>query len=245
MLLSGLTAAGKTTHSLHLAHALGYPCLHFTKLLLQELGMPTDDENQLWFQRMREVEALRGDGKIEEAIDGRIVDAVRESDRLVVDSILGPWLVPDGPMCVWIGSDRLSRAWKCQFSASSVAGVDTPAAAAHIDEKDGLTRARFLASRGVDIYTDRTPFDFVLDNSHLISAPTKEAVRYGIRIFHKVLYACVVSLATDDPSLLLSLLRRGSPPECACVLAVSARVADRLPQLCGLIGAVTVPSRQL
>lgn len=245
VLISGLTAAGKTTHSLLLADALGYECLHFTQLLLEQLDICSEDENQVWFERMREIEALRGDGRIEGAIDRQLADAVSRNDRLVVDSILAPWLAADAPICVWIGSDRLSRAWKCQFSASMVAGVDTPAAAALIDEKDALTRKRFRSARGVDIYTDRKPFDFVLDNSHLISAPTEAAVQSGIAVFHKILRACVVSVENDDPSILLDLLESASPAECACVLAVSPRVSRLFPRLDTVLGLGIVPSRQL
>ena len=244
--ISGLSAAGKTTHTYLLARALGFETVHFTDVLLEILGIPGTPFGQVWLHRLHEIEAMRDGGGADADADELIVNRMVTEEGLVVDSILSPWLGPDDAVRIWIGSDRLSRSWKCIVSSLPDYEIDTVRAVNLLDEKDGLMRSRFLRDRGIDCYTDRSPFDFVLDNSHVISAPTRAASHRGIEIFHEVLLACALAGLTGDWSRLQRLL--ATEPACAgCIVSIGSRMrrsSDLTANLYSL-GPAPLPTRML
>jgi cytidylate kinase len=61
-----------------------------------------------------------------------------------------------------------------------------------VDTKDESTARRLGQLHGVDIRTDRSVFDLLLDNSDLITAPTIESARRGISAFHRLLVGMVL-----------------------------------------------------
>lgn len=225
--LSGLSAAGKTTHALLLAHALNFGTVHFTDVLFAELGIPNDRPGEVWLRRLREIEVLRERADADSRADDLVVERMRGESNLVVDSMLSPWLGPDDTLRIWIGSDRLSRTWKCMVSFLPDWQVGTAAGAAALDEKDGLTRSRFLRDHGIDIYADRSVFDFVLDNSHVISNPTRASSDRGIEIFHQVLLACATAGLTDDWLPLKQILATDDPVYAGAVVSIGARMDSR------------------
>lgn len=224
IVLSGLTAAGKTTHAALLASALGVDALHATDILVRELAADERSVGDVWFRRMRELESLRDHSDVDDRVDAELTALVAAArGGPVVDSWAFPWYWKGEALRIWMGSDRLSRAWKCSVSARPAKNLSTEECAALIDEKDEASRERFLERYGFDLYTDRTVFDFVLDNSHLICAPTSEASRRGIRDFHTVLSACVESGTSGESEPLRRTLtdERLGP----CVVGIGERLA--------------------
>ena len=190
IVISGLTAAGKTTHTKLLAAAYGFRAVHFTDLLLRELGIPGEPDNGIWFSRFREIESMRAGGTIDRYVDEAIGELLANDEPMVVDATLAPWLHPGEQVNIWLGSDRASRAWKCTVSRLPAA-ISTDDSLRLLDEKDSFTREYLWKERGLDLYVDRSCFDLILDNSHLISEPTQAAADVGIGRLHRVLLACL------------------------------------------------------
>lgn len=186
IIISGLTAAGKTTHALLLARRLGYDYVSASQLMLSRLGIEPDESNTLWATRMAEVEKRRDNRPVDQELNEYLALHLQQRDNAVFDSWSGAWLYR-GPQClrVWIESDRQSRAIKARVSQYPH-GPILPLAAcqALVDEKDDTTAARLRPLLGSDVRHDRTPFDLVLDNSALIDEPSVESARRGISRFH-------------------------------------------------------------
>ncbi|MFB7241078.1 cytidylate kinase [Streptomyces populi] len=216
IVISGLTAAGKTTHTKLLAETLGFRAVHFTDLLLGELRLEAGSADQVWFSRLREIESMRAGGFADRRADESIAALLETDEPMVVDAVLAPWLHPGRQINVWLGSDRASRAWKC--SVSRLPGViSTDDSLRLLDEKDAFTRAYLWRERKVDLYTDRSCFDLVLDNSHLIGEPTLDAAREGIRELHQVLLAYVDWRLGRQGDALLELADTAAPGLAAVV----------------------------
>lgn len=133
---------------------------------------------------------MRAGGAADRWVDQAIGELLADDEPMVVDAVLAPWLHPGERLNVWLGSDRASRAWKC--TVSRLPGViSTDDSLRLLDEKDAFTRQYLWQERAVDLYTDRSCFDLILDNSHLIAGPTVAAAEKGIEQLHQVLLACV------------------------------------------------------
>ncbi|PZG15242.1 cytidylate kinase [Micromonospora craterilacus] len=227
VILSGLTAAGKTTHAALLAKHLGHESIHITDLLLSELGGGFGSSEGVWFHRMAEIESLRDGGDVDDRVDRILSDVVRNRDGVVVDAWALPWYFTEPAIRIWIGSDRLSRSWKCAVSSPAEVALGPTGCAKLVDEKDRLTRQRFLRRYDFDIFSDRDVFDFVLDNSHLIDAPTRASADVGIDKFHRVLVACVEAGSSGDPGPLRALVNNADPDLRSSVVRVGGPCGAR------------------
>ncbi|WP_148272331.1 hypothetical protein [Micromonospora maris] len=194
---------------------------------------------------MAEIESLRDGGDADDRVDRILADTMRNRDGVVVDAWALPWYCREPAIRIWIGSDRISRSWKCAVSSPAEVALGPTGCARLVDEKDWLTRQRFLSRYGFDIFADRDVFDFVLDNSHLIDAPTRASADAGINKFHRVLTACVEAGISGDPEPLRALVNDADPALRSCVVRVGgpcgARWRSRDQKNC----APMVPSRAI
>ncbi len=190
---AGLTAAGKTTHALLLADELGYEYVSATKILLELLDMPAVDHRSVWFSKLDEINKLREGDALDDALEARLIQLATERDGLVLDTWALPW-ISDGPMIrIWIESDRRSRSWKCYVSQGETYERDIEACAALIDAKDQTTRNIFQRRHKFDLFSDRSIFDLIVENTHLIDSPTREGADRGIEAFAPVVATAVKS----------------------------------------------------
>ncbi|WP_346027568.1 hypothetical protein [Arthrobacter parietis] len=221
VILSGLTAAGKTTHTRLLATELRIDALHTTDLLLSALGQSVED-GHTWLRRLKEVEHSRDrDQSADDLVDAALSACLASGQDCVIDSWALPWRSGSETLNIWIGSDRYSRAVKCRVSHLQEKVLAIDEAMSHVDEKDTLTRHRFVHRYGFDIFADRAPFQVVMDNSHLIIHPTPADAETGIKIFHDALVAVVKAWRDSTPTALDSFLRTASDQSRACVVNLS------------------------
>ncbi len=241
IVLSGLTAAGKTTHAKLIANELKREVLHTTDFLLRAMNVH-ENLKDIWVRRLHELEKLRDSSTIDDQVDEFLHAQIRENTGLVVDSWALPWHSPiPNTLNIWIGSDRVSRAWKCGVSDGAPSTVTTRNCLDLVDEKDSLSRCRFVSRYGFDLFVDRGPFGLILDNSHLMTEPSVVCSQKGIEIFQRVLMACIRSVLDDDPSPAVEMIERGDRDELACLAELRHPIFE-------LVGAETlrealVPSR--
>ncbi|GHB28748.1 cytidylate kinase family protein [Streptomyces chryseus] len=189
---AGLTAAGKTTHARLLADHLGYEYVSATQIMLEILGIATQDTKRVWFHHMDEIEQARSGDRIDQELERRLLELALAKEGLVLDTWAMAWICPDPIIRIWIDSDRLSRHWKCFVSQGQPPKLALPGCATLIDRKDESTRDSFLRRHNFDLFADHAMFDAVLTNTHLISEPSPVATEEGIRLF-----APVVQLVAD------------------------------------------------
>jgi cytidylate kinase len=181
--ISGLTAAGKTTHARLLAQELGYDYVSATEILLSLLDVPAAERESVWFKHSAEIERAREGDELDLALEAQLIDIAENRRRVVLDTWSTPWLYK-GPMVrIWFESDRLSRSWKCQVSQGKEQTLDTVACTRLIDEKDAATRANFRRRHNFDLFQDHDEFDAILCNTWLIDEPTRASSDRGIAAF--------------------------------------------------------------
>lgn len=190
---AGLTAAGKTTHALLLADELGYEYVSATKILLELLDMPAVDHRSVWFSKLDEINRLREGDALDDELEARLIQLATERDGLVLDTWALPWISDEPMIRIWVESDRRSRSWKCYVSQGKKHERDIETCAALIDTKDQTTREIFKRRHKFDLFSDRSRFDLILENTHLIDAPTREGADRGIEAFAPVVATAVKS----------------------------------------------------
>jgi cytidylate kinase len=188
LVISGLTAAGKTTLARKLADQFTLDYVSASTLLRQTLG----DTSGHWSP---ELDLRRNDLSLERKVDLLVQDAFRQSEHAVFDCWGLPWLTGDvtGPaVFIWIESDPESRFRKCFVSYLERGAPKTYDECRDIViAKDAKSREIFMANWGFDIYTDRSPFNIVLDASSLIERSDLETARQGA---HALYQACLHGL---------------------------------------------------
>lgn len=193
---AGLTAAGKTTHARRLALELGYDYVSATEILLEMLGID-DPSGQVWFRRLEEIQAARGDGAVDAELEERLVSISRSCQRTVFDTWALAWIGDDPLVRIWIESDLDSRVRKCLVSQRS-GRLSAAECRRLVEDKDDFNRDMFRQRHGFDLFVDRYRYDAILCNSHLIPVATAAAANAGIDTFAPVVHASVVSLLASD-----------------------------------------------
>jgi cytidylate kinase len=219
---AGLTAAGKTTHARRLAADLGYSYVSATDILFELLGIPSPGEHP-WFTHLDAISAAREGDAVDAALESRLADLARASDRTVFDSWALAWIYPVPLARIWIESDLPSRTRKCLVSLGSqprpLAECETV-----LRVKDGRNRAMFARRHGFDLFRDRERYHAVLCNSHLIPAATEREARRGIEAFAPVVLEVALAVIAGDESR-LSRLRCCGRPEVLSVRSMHAEAA--------------------
>ena len=117
VMIAGLTAVGKTTHSRILARQLGYDVVGATEYLLSNANFDTT-RGHPWLEHLTELEAQRDrEGSIDDAVDAALCADTR---TLACDaySILGrpPWLSPAPALRIKLVSTPIAAARKVYVS---------------------------------------------------------------------------------------------------------------------------------
>jgi cytidylate kinase len=194
IVISGLTAAGKTTHALLLAEALGYKCVSATEILADLCHIPYDKSGQFWIEHGAAIECVREGDEIDHELDRRMIELAETKDQQVFDAWALPWISKAQMIRIWLESDSQSRKWKCFVSQGPNPRLTLDECEKLIWEKDSRARNRFRRLHSFDLFYNRAIFDVVLDNSRFIEAPTYSSARKGIQQFHPILMASVKTL---------------------------------------------------
>jgi cytidylate kinase len=194
VVISGLTAAGKTTHAKILATELGYSYVSATEVMAGMLGIGRSEVGPGFWQKYgTEIARIRDTTDLDRELDGRLIAMATEGKRLIIDAWALPWLIPqDSCISIWIESDHHSRTLKAAVSDENK--QDLVWYGKFIAHKDDDTRARFLGIYDFDLYGTRENFALELDNSAYITKATREDSDRGINAFAPLINASVIRL---------------------------------------------------
>lgn len=187
IVISGLTAAGKTTHALLLAAHFGYKYVSASQMLAELAGQKVDSATDSWWLTSgKKISTARADGSIDRTLDERMCQLANEFDRQVFDAWALPWTSDEPMLRIWLESDHRSRARKC-FVSHLPSPPTLEECGKHIEEKDRESRHIFKSIHGFDLLGDDEVFDLIVDSSELISDSTREAADVGIATLDPVL----------------------------------------------------------
>lgn len=201
VIISGLTAAGKTTHARLLASELSYRYISATEIIADMIGVDRREVGPGFWERHGDaIGRVRDETDLDRQLDQRLVEMATIDEGLVIDAWALPWLVAS-PYCIsmWIESDHYSRSLKAAVSDENQHPL--PWYEAFISRKDDDARDRFLAIYGFDIYGPRQRFDIDLDNSAYITEATRANADYGIVRFGPLVSAAVATQLISAASI--------------------------------------------
>jgi cytidylate kinase len=208
LVISGFTAAGKTTHAKLLAEEFALPYFSATDALSRIVSERTGHSAaaERWTP---EIDRARNhDVLIDDLVDEEMVDLLRGQPQGVFDACLLPWIASgENVISVWIDSGLASRVRKC-FVSHLEEGLDFDEARRRVLDKDAKTVDRLLSSHHASYWPTRDRFDVIVTNGDLIPDPTRRCADDGIAAFHQTLVHalkyCVGGLPSwpDDPRIL-------------------------------------------
>lgn len=191
VVICGLTAAGKTTHAKLLARDLNYEYVSGTATLARMCGVEVHRDPPRWSEIASAVSRKRHDG-IDERLEQELLRLSEEREGQVFDVWALPWTSTNPNLIrIWIESNRLSRQAKCFVSQGARPTHDLNACGKLIDDKDSANRELFARTIGFDLFTDHDVFDFKLENTSFINAPTRKAANAGVAAFAPLIATAV------------------------------------------------------
>lgn len=166
VIITGLTASGKTTQSTLLAHDLGLQYISGSTIRSRHLGISEEmaADPQFWrdserggsIDRARLLHRNPGD----KTVDQELIAIAKDSEGCVFDAWVMPWLFRENSLCIYLRGAVDTRARRL-FRRSQLTPFDE--VLRKVDEKDNLARQFFLDAYDVDIFSDMTPFDVIVD----------------------------------------------------------------------------------
>jgi cytidylate kinase len=186
VIISGLTAAGKTTHCSLLNRRFNLERIAAADVFARLSGIGFDvDSTSPRFWACEQGEELtrmrKGSRTIDSAVDAELHKLAATSNHVVFDSWALPWTSKKPALRIWIESSLESRLWKAWVSHGKRGASDRRRISDLVSKKDQQARETFLEMHGFDICRDRDVFDLVLDIGSFISEPTVRAAERSIR----------------------------------------------------------------
>lgn len=215
VVLSGLTAAGKTTHARLLAERLGYRYVSASQVLASLAGIEIDPRTHWWLERGGDLSRAREGHVLDRELDRRMVALTAEADQQVFDAWALPWISSEPMLRIWLESDRPSRCRKCQVSHAPLNPVSFAQAGDIVDEKDSESRRIFLELHGFDLFHPPDVFDVHVDLSMLIPQASMECATEGISRADAFLGEFVLAKLShgDASSAKLAATEAAMPPD--------------------------------
>lgn len=188
ILVSGLTAAGKTTHSKLLAEDLGWSYIGMASVRKEVLGDQLDrsEHDREWSPSHDRLRAA--DSSIDSQADQRMAAIVADRSNIVVDAWLQPWLYRGGDaLRIWIESTVEARVMKAAVAATRRGEIPSSHIADIVATKDDFSRTHFKRLYSINLYGNPTIFCMIVDNSTYIDEPLIAKSDAGIAAFRPVL----------------------------------------------------------
>ena len=196
--ISGLTAAGKTTHSHLLAGEFGLTYVSGSQIQLSLMGLSPVQPRDFW---IGSAARKLWDREQFQRIDTELLRLETIGQGYIFDTSTMPWRHRRPALCIWLESSMESRVIKSIVSHRGTSNFAPEEYLEKINEKDKATVELYRDLYGICIGKDLTCFDIIMDISTLIEIPTLEASLRSIGAVHAFLRTAVGWYLTGDTKL--------------------------------------------
>lgn len=206
--VSGLTAAGKTTHTQLLASEYNLQYISAFNIMLKRANIDVENvPKDFWVSSASaSLRSLRDkDQSIDKWVDQQMTSAAATLDNVIFDSWGLPWLSSEPGLRIWIESSITSRWWKAIVSQGINSNIDPDITLREMNNKDNFTRKYFLENYGFDLFSNRDDFDYIIDITDFITSPTVEASYKSIENAQEILSSIVKYYIKPDGEVLDTL----------------------------------------
>ncbi|MBI2174554.1 MAG: hypothetical protein HYU33_05100 [Candidatus Omnitrophica bacterium] len=184
IIISGLTAAGKTTHSKILAERFR---LRYVGASMLALGRKNIDPQEISPDYWLTDEGISLLHDVGPDIDQALLELESDGVQTVFDCFFLPWLRHRPALCIWLESDFESRILKAIVSHQGRGRFSGKELRERMRFKDDHSARMLKGQFGHDLYSDKQPFAHVIDISGFICEATSEASRASIRSVNLIL----------------------------------------------------------
>jgi len=202
--ISGLTASGKTTHAHLLAGEFGLTYVSGSQIQLNFMGVSPIQTKDFWIT----VEAKKlWDEKQFAQIDSELLRLEEINAGYIFDTSTMPWRHKKPSLCIWLESNLDSRVLKSIVSHRGRSQFEDEEYHEKIKDKDNSTIKLYKNLYNIDIGTDLSCFDLILDISTFIKEPTLFSSLKSIERAHKIIRAASGFYLTNSPKFKSDLLQ--------------------------------------
>lgn len=191
IIVSGLTAVGKTTHALLLAQQFGMDYLSASSLMLKLMSRTSDGNNRLWVNHLDAIEAERDATTVDQLVNEYLCTVGRNRTPTIFDSWAMPFLasrdssIREQSVVIELTSNQNSRAMKCVVSQGPNPDSSLDEAGEVVQRKDDSTRERFVRDFDFDIFDTARMCDVTVDLSKHVFGTAPSQVMRGVRQAHE------------------------------------------------------------
>ena len=195
--ISGLTAAGKSTHSHLLTGEFGLTYVSGSQIQLNFMGVSPIQTKDFWITPG--AKAFWNADQFNK-IDAELLRLENSGEGYIFDTSTMPWRHRRRALCIWLEinftesrvlKSIVSHRGRGQFSHSEY--VDK------IAEKDQATIELYKSLYDIDVGTDLSCFDLIIDITSLIAEPTLDASLRSIQIAHEIIRPAAAWFLTQRP----------------------------------------------
>jgi CMP/dCMP kinase len=205
--ISGLTAAGKTTHCLLLSGEFGLTFVSGSQVRLFQSGVFPIQQKDFW---------VTAEGKslwkeeVFERVEVELLRLESLATGYVFDTFTMPWLHRAPSLCIWLESDLSSRAIKSLISHRGLTSFTLDTYAEKIRNKDDATLAIYKRLYDISIEANQAKFDLVFDISSFITGPSLDGSLRSIARAHRLIRAATGYYLTRTDAFLEELRREAA-----------------------------------
>ncbi len=166
VIISGFTAAGKTTHARNISEHTGLSYVSGSAIRSRLLGLNdrTEKDRGYWrnskgariIDRNRILKPSAGDN----AVDKELIRIAESSNGCIFDVWVMPWLHREDSLCIYLRSSPETRASRLVRQSP---GSSFHTTLQRVVQKDDLARSFFKIAYDVDVMFDLSPFDMIVD----------------------------------------------------------------------------------
>ena len=202
--ISGLSAAGKTTHAHLLAGEFGLTHVSGSQIQFSFMGLSPVQPRDFWISSA--AKALWNREQFER-IDTELLRLEATGEGYIFDTSTMPWRHRRPALCIWLESSMESRVIKSIVSHRGTSKCAPKEYLEKIIEKDEATLELYRDLYGISIGKDLACFDIIMDISALIETPTLEASLRSIGAVHAFLRTAVGWYLTGDAKFIEQMER--------------------------------------